>query len=817
MVFPVNIRSVSSVRVATFSQLMLSSALAGLVVLSPDTMPAFAQTAQGTKSFDIPAQSLSSALDVFAGQSGLSVTLAPDVARSLRSRPVKGNFSSAQALQTMLAGTDIPVRVTPNGQAVIGHVNAGGGIAADGSVVLAPILIDTGGSKGDVPSAYAGGQVATGSRVGLLGNKDVMSTPFSTVSYTKDYMENRQAKDIGSVIGATDPSIYVSNTSNIYETFYIRGFAGAADDVSYNGLIGMAPNMRGSTEFAERIEVLKGPSAFLNGMPPGGSVGGSVNIVPKRAQDDPITRLTTTYASDSQWGVHADFGRRFGANNEWGIRFNGVLRDGNTAIENEKHGMKIGSVALDWRGERARFSVDYYKQREDMDGVNYFGLSIAPGVKRLPRPLNGKHSLAAPWSFNKNDTDTVVLKGEYDITDAITAYASWGRRSGGYDSLITRNVLMDDNGTMAISGNRQVSDGTQYSGEIGLRGELATGSIDHEWNLSATRFTSKNTFTTLPLPNLALTNYYNIDFGPAPDVSAFANMGPYAGIEQKLTGVAFSDTMSLFDDRLQVTAGARYQRVENQQYLLPSHMMAVDYDESRVTPAVGVLYKATDNISVYANYIQGLSQGEAAPLGADNFGTVLKPYKTEQYEAGVKWDIGTITTTLSMFQISKPYAYVDPVTNLFGANGEQRNRGVELSVYGELASGLRMLGGISYIDAKLRDTANSAERGNKAPGTPSFMAKMGLEYDVAYMQGLTVTGNINHVGKRYVNNTNTLSVPSYTTLDLGLRYLTKVADKPLTLRASVLNVTNESYWGWSSLSGGLGKPRTFLLSASVDF
>ncbi|MBX8828240.1 hypothetical protein, partial [Ochrobactrum sp. SFR4] len=86
------------------------------------------------------------------------------------------------------------------------------------------------------------------------------------------------------------------------------------------------------------------------------------------------------------------------------------LRDGNTAIENEKHGMKIGSVALDWRGERARFSVDYYKQREDMDGVNYFGLSVAPGVTRLPQPLNGKHSLAAPWSFNKNDTDTVVLK-----------------------------------------------------------------------------------------------------------------------------------------------------------------------------------------------------------------------------------------------------------------------------------------------------------------------------------------------------------------------------------------------------------------------
>ncbi|MBX8828428.1 TonB-dependent receptor, partial [Ochrobactrum sp. SFR4] len=81
-----------------------------------------------------------------------------------------GSLSSAQALQTMLAGTGIPARVTPSGQAVIGHVNAGGGIAPDGSVVLGTIVVDIGGAKGDVPPAYTGGQGATGSRVGLLGN-----------------------------------------------------------------------------------------------------------------------------------------------------------------------------------------------------------------------------------------------------------------------------------------------------------------------------------------------------------------------------------------------------------------------------------------------------------------------------------------------------------------------------------------------------------------------------------------------------------------------------------------------------------------------
>jgi len=245
--------------------------------------------------------------------------------------------------------------------------------------------------------------------------------------------------------------------------------------------------------------------------------------------------------------------------------------------------------------------------------------------------------------------------------------------------------------------------------------------------------------------------------------------------------------------------------------------MAVDYDESSISPAFGALYKVTDDISVYANYIQGLSQGETAPITARNAGAVLKPYKTEQYEAGVKWEIGSLITTLSVFQITKPNAYVDPVTNIFGAYGEQRNRGVELSAMGELDSGLRFLGGVSYIDAEIKKAQNKAEEGKRAVGTPSFVAKMGLEYDIASIPGLTVTGNISHIGKRFVNTSNTLSVSPYTTLDLGLRYVTEIEDKKLTLRASVLNVTNESYWGWSSLNGGLGAPRTFMVSAKLDF
>lgn len=200
-----------------------------------------------------------------------------------------------------------------------------------------------------LPPAYAGGQVASGSRVGLLGNKDFMETPFNTISYTDEYIQNRQAQDIGSVIGATDPSVYVPTKRSNFETFFIRGFYSNADDITFNGLVGMAPNMRGSTELAERIEVLKGPSALLNGMPPSGSVGGSINLVPKRAGDEPLARLTTTYESRGLGGVHADLGQRFGDQKQFGVRFNGVYRDGDTPwiISNTKwHCLPSGWIGV---------------------------------------------------------------------------------------------------------------------------------------------------------------------------------------------------------------------------------------------------------------------------------------------------------------------------------------------------------------------------------------------------------------------------------------------------------------------------------------
>ena len=198
---------------------------------------------------------------------------------------------------------------------------------------------------GNLPPAYAGGQVASGSQVGMLGNRGVMDTPFNQTSYTAQTIQDQQARKLDDVL-ANDPSIRSSVPRGYgFDFVTIRGFDVPSSAYGINGLYGIASAFSFSSLAAvERVEVLKGPGTLLNGMPPGGGVGGSINLVTKRAGDVPFAQMTNTFASRSQFGTNLDYGRRFGEENEFGVRFNGSYRNGSTELANQKSGTRHGST-----------------------------------------------------------------------------------------------------------------------------------------------------------------------------------------------------------------------------------------------------------------------------------------------------------------------------------------------------------------------------------------------------------------------------------------------------------------------------------------
>ncbi|TDN22675.1 TonB-dependent siderophore receptor, partial [Lactobacillus crispatus] len=150
-------------------------------------------------------------------------------------------------------------------------------------------------------------------------------------SYTEQTIRDQQAISVAEVLTNSDPSVRAAiGSSNRYDALTIRGFRVENSETSLNGLYGLVPNYRINPTPVERIELLKGPGAFLNGMAPQGSIGGSVNIVTKRAGDDPLTRLTAGYLSDSRFGSAVDVARRYGDEKQLGVRFNGSIDGGDT-------------------------------------------------------------------------------------------------------------------------------------------------------------------------------------------------------------------------------------------------------------------------------------------------------------------------------------------------------------------------------------------------------------------------------------------------------------------------------------------------------
>jgi iron complex outermembrane receptor protein len=685
---------------------------------------------------------------------------------------------------------------------------------------MAPVSVTgTAVTEGDVlPPAYPGGQIAKGARLGVLGEQDAANVPFSVMSFTSKLIEDQQARTLGDVL-RNDPSVQVTRGyGNDSQLFVIRGFPLYGDDISYGGLFGVMPRQIISPQGAERVEIFKGPSAFLNGVPAGGSgVGGMVNIEPKRAQDDPLTRLSLDYGTSSQRGATADIGRRWGASNQFGIRLNAEQREGDTGIDDNSNRLTFGSLGLDYRGDRFRASVDLGYQKQRIDEGRPMVQVIGDGI---PDPPSARRNYAQPWTYSMTETTFGMLRTEYDLADRWTAYAAVGgnhtREKGSYSS-----PDVDENGTGTASRMDSVYDQDTVATMFGVRGKFDTGPLTHAVNaaFSSQYLKKRAAYTMSDFAGFPTSIYDPAPVAKPPTAFAGGELdSPGVTGRTRMTGVSLSDTVSFLDDRVFITVGARHQKLDVTGYDYNTGAENAHYDDSATSPVYGLVVKPWQQLSLYYNHIEGLQQGPTPPSTAVNSGDVFAPAKSKQNEIGAKLDMGSYGANLAFFEITQPTGVTDPTTQIFSVAGEQRNRGVELNLFGEPVRGVRIISGVSYIDARLRDTKDPDTEDNKAVGVPNYTAVLSAEWDLPWVPGLTLQGRVTRAGSQYLDTANDLKVKPWTTLDLGARYAMKVERHDVVWRLGVENVTNKSYW--ASANGGYliqGNPRTVKLSVAVDF
>ncbi|WP_411901705.1 TonB-dependent receptor [Methylorubrum thiocyanatum] len=686
-------------------------------------------------------------------------------------------------------------------------------ISVEGSGGGKPVPANRNAVVGPPPPAYPGGVVGSGSRLGLLGNRNVFDQPFSSTSYTEKLIRDQQARNVQDVVN-NDPSIRtnVPAFSGILG-FFVRGFPVFAQDIAFNGLFGVADAFNPAIEPIERVEVLRGPSTLLSGVPPFGNIGGIINLIPKRAGEEPLTRVTLGYGNDAQIYKAIDVSRRFGEAKEWGIRFNGAVNNGRTPIDDQSIHFGVAALALDYRGERLRASLDLGYQELDFQSP-LRNRNVAAGV-RIPRAPDLTLNQHQPWEFRDSANRQLATRVEYDLTPDLTLYGAYGRSNfrqeyfGGVLTIFnTRGDYRDPISYLPfLIVNR--------TAEAGLRGTFETGPVKHSFGLAAVGFWQDLAQPAAQVvgPTIVSNLYDPVYVAPRSTVG-LSNATPRTSSRINRS-IAIADTMSILDDRILLTVGGRWQSLDVNAYNQTTGFRTGGSESGAFSPGLGLVVKPLERLSLYANYIEGLTS-PAPPIAARNANEAFPAAVSRQTEVGAKYDFGTVGVGFAAFEIEQPFGFLDTTTQLFSVDGRQRNSGIELTVFGEPAPGIRLLGGVSLLDGVQVRAQNPANAGRVAVGVPDVQLNLYGEYDL--LPGLSLSGRVIYTSAQYYDLANSQKIPDWATLDLGLRYATVFQNRPLTLRANVVNVTGNNYW--ASTGRGIlsqGTPRTVLLSASMDF
>ena len=673
-------------------------------------------------------------------------------------------------------------------------------------------------SKGGLSEAFAGGQVAEGGKVGILGTQDVMDTPYSYTTYTEHLIEDQQAASVGEIL-LNDPAVRVARGFGNYQQVYlVRGLPVYSDDITYNGLYGLLPRQYLASEFIQRVQVFRGANTFLKGAAPGGSgLGGAVNIVPKRAPNQPLNQVTLGAQSGGQAGLAADFANR-SEDGRFGIRLNVARHDGDTAVDGEEEELSMAHIGLDFREEVFRLSADLGFQKHRVDGGQP-NITFLSGVPIGDAP-DADESIGQPWTYSDSNDIFGTLRAEYDFADNVTGWLALGARRGEENSSFANPDVSNTAGDYTAGRFDTAREDHVLTGETGVRFRFDTGGIGHQVTVSGSSYELKSDNAYGLSSGGVAGNIYNPVAVPRPANTFFGGDldNPELTARTRFDSVAIADQLSMFDERLLITLGGRYQQIKTDDYDYDTGVRNTEtsYDESDISPTVGVLYKLTPSLSAYASYIEGMEKGDRVGqnIGAVNAGESLDPYSTEQGEIGLKYDGGNIGGSVTVFRSRKPEAGLNQ-DNVYEVLYDQENTGVELMAYGNLTRDLTVLGGVSYLDADAD--------GNDAIGSPDTQANLNLEYRVPQMPDLAVDGRVIYTSSQYADEANDQKVDSWTRLDLGARYLIALSDdKFLTLRGRVENVTGEDYWASAGGYPGegyltIGAPRTVLVSATLDF
>ncbi|KAM3090860.1 TonB-dependent siderophore receptor [Phormidesmis sp. 146-35] len=585
--------------------------------------------------------------------------------------------------------------------------------------------------------------------------------------------------------------------------FNIRGFA--QDGNFRNGLADNDFYSTVDTANIDRIEVLKGPASVLFGQ---AEPGGIVNVVTKQPLRTPYYSAEFNVGSYAFYRPSFDISGPLTPNSSVLYRLNAAYQNSESFRDFNFTERVFVAPVITWNiSDRTTLTFDLEYQNS-----NYLFDRGLPSLGDRPAPIPISRLIGLPQSVYDDSTFRVGYRLEHQFSKDWQLRNAFsfvsGRSEGTY--AIGGYGLVDDQFAPIYIGRDNFSRKI-YTLQTELVGRFKTGSIVHQPLLGVELRRNDWTYSSFDVADPILLDIFNpnydVEFPAIPDEKTFS----YTTRRDTL-GIYLQDQITLAEN-LKLLVGGRFDAFRRKDdFGTPEEESLTAF-----SPRAGIVYQPIKPISLYASYARSFQPDRF--LGRSATSEPFKPTEGTQYEIGIKADISNrLSATLAAFQITKTNVLTpdpnDPDSSI--QVGEQKSKGIELDVSGEISPGWNIIASYAYTDA-ITSEDNNIPVGNRLINVPRHAASLWTSYELqsGNLKGLGFGLGLYYVGDRNADLENTSILPSYFRTDSAIYYKRDNWRIALNFR----NLFNKTYYETSQGRDIIypGAPFTVIGSFSIQF
>lgn len=595
----------------------------------------------------------------------------------------------------------------------------------------------------------------TARSVSVITRQQIEDQRPATISESLNY----SAGAFTGLVGAATRYDYVAMrgfNENMTDNILVDGQKLLSDSNTYS-------SMQIDPYFIERVDMLKGPASAVYGR---ATPGGVVAATTKRPLHDSYHEINLFGGSREHLGVSFDLTDNLNESGSAAYRLTGLFKRSDSQNEGHKSQRFAIMPSVSWNiTPDTHLLLQSYIQN-DPDAGYHSGLP----AEGMVYPKNG---FTFPRSFSDSEPSDYFKRRQnlysYQLTHQLNP--NWQIQSKfRYAEVHTRNqqtwnLGWADDQNLARSGGKTVEHLRSYAGDNHIKGHFETGALKHEliagvdYQQRKTTADAAYNFSSIPLLNV----YQPVYSSSQPVFNDYASNQTY---RLKQLGIYLQDQIRL--GNWIVNGGLRHDRVDTTATDNNSGSVS-KWKGGKTTWQTSALYAFENGISPYLSYSTGFNPNTYV----DQSGNLLEPTTSRQWETGIKYQpAGTLDLyTLSVYDLRQDNVANRVINgNYYIPAGRIKSRGVELEAKSQITPNWFLQGALTYNHVRFADNSGAeAELNGKTPyQAPKWMASLWTNYK--FDTGLNVHAGIRHINGIWADHRNTVKLPSYTLVDLGVRY-----------------------------------------------